>query len=165
MAITPMRRLEASRSLPGQVSLLGSRTLSDGRRVGTPINSAGVPTVAKSLSRIRSRALQLQGGRCFYCSVLMWTDDCAAFANRHRLPPRLAKWLQCTAEHLQARQEGGRDSIKNIAAACRVCNHRRHAQRRIAPTPEEYRALVRKRVSKKAWHPPQVFERGLIGGG
>jgi len=121
--------------------------------------------MAKSLSKIRSRAHQLQGGRCFYCSVLMWTDDCAAFASRYGLTPGLARWLQCTAEHLQARQEGGRDSIKNIAAACRVCNTRRHAQRKIAPTPEEYRALVRKRVSRRAWHPPQVFERGLIGGG
>ena len=118
--------------------------------------------MAKSLSKIRSKALQFQDGRCFYCSVLMWTDDCAAFAKRHGLPPRLAKWLQCTAEHLQARQDGGRDSIRNIAAACRVCNHRRHAQRKTAPTPEEFRALVRKRVSQKAWHPPQVFERGLI---
>ena len=120
--------------------------------------------MAKSLSKNRSRALQFQGGRCFYCSVLMWSDDCAAFARRHGLTPRMARWLQCTAEHLQARQDGGRDSIRNIAAACRVCNHRRHARRKSAPTPEEYRALVRKRVSRKAWHPPQVFEQGLIVG-
>ena len=118
--------------------------------------------MANSLSKIRSRALQIQGGRCIYCSVLMWSDDCAAFAKRHGLSLRAARWLQCTAEHLQARQAGGGDSIKNIAAACRVCNHRRHARRKSAPTPEEYRALVRKRVSRKAWHPPQVFEQGLI---
>ncbi|MBP6107301.1 MAG: HNH endonuclease [Steroidobacteraceae bacterium] len=121
--------------------------------------------MARSLSKIRSRALHSQGGRCFYCSVLMWSDDCAAFARRHGLTPRIARWLQCTAEHLQARQAGGGNSIKNIAAVCRVCNTRRHAQRKIALTPEEYRALVRKRVSRKAWHPPQVFERGLIGSG
>jgi len=121
--------------------------------------------VAKSLFKLRSEAFRRQAGRCFYCSVLMWTDDCAAFAKRHGLPPRLAKWLQCTAEHLQARQEGGRDSIKNIAAACRVCNHRRHAQRKTVPASEAYRALVRKRVARKRWHPSQVFERGLIAGG
>jgi len=118
--------------------------------------------VAQSLSRIRSKALQFQDGRCFYCSVLMWTDDCAAFTRRHGLPPRLAKWLQCTAEHLQARQDGGRDSTGNIAAACRLCNHRRHAQRKLAPPPEKYRALVQRRVSRNRWHDPKVFERGLV---
>ena len=118
--------------------------------------------MAKSLSKVRSSAFRRQAGRCFYCSVLMWSDDCAAFAKRHGLTPRIARWLQCTAEHLQARQAGGGDSIQNIAAACRVCNQRRHARRKIASTPEEYRALVRKRVSRKTWHPPQVFERGLI---
>jgi 5-methylcytosine-specific restriction endonuclease McrA len=120
--------------------------------------------MAKSRSRIRSSAFRRQAGRCFYCGVLMWTENPEAFARAHALPPRLARWLQCTAEHLQARQAGGGDSIKNIAAACRVCNFRRHAQRKTAPTPEEYRRLVRKRVSRNAWHPPQVFERGLIAG-
>jgi 5-methylcytosine-specific restriction endonuclease McrA len=120
--------------------------------------------MARSLSKNRLKALQLQGGRCFYCGVLMWAENPEAFARAYALTSRLTRWLQCTAEHLQARQDGGRDSIKNIAAACRVCNHRRHAQRKIAPTPEDYRALVRKRVSRKAWHPPQVFERGLIAG-
>lgn len=121
--------------------------------------------MARSLSKIRSKALRLQGGRCFYCSVQMWTDDCAAFARRHGLSPRIARWLQCTAEHLQARQEGGRDAVGNVVAACSLCNRRRHAQRKIAPTPEEYSTLVRKRVASRRWHPPQVFERGLIGGG
>lgn len=121
--------------------------------------------MTNSLSKIRSEALRLQGGRCFYCTVLMWTDDCTAFARRHGLSPRLAKWLQCTAEHLQARQDGGRDFSANIAAACRLCNHRRHAQRKVAPTPEQYRALVRKRVSRRGWQFREVFERGLIGRG
>jgi len=118
--------------------------------------------VAQSLSRIRSEAFRRQAGRCFYCNVLMWTDDCVAFAKRHGLSPRAARWLQCTAEHLRARQDGGRESRENIAAACWVCNHRRHAQRKVVPTPDAYRVRVRKRVSRKAWHPPQVFERGLI---
>ena len=118
--------------------------------------------MAKSLSKIRSKALQFQGGRCIYCGVPMWTDDCATFARCHGLSLRIARRLQCTAEHLQARQDGGRDSSGNIAAACRLCNHRRHAQRKIAPTPEEYGALVRRRVASRRWHPPQVFERGLI---
>jgi 5-methylcytosine-specific restriction endonuclease McrA len=120
--------------------------------------------MTKSLSKSRSVRFRRQGGRCFYCSVLMWTDDCVAFARRHGLSPRAARWLQCTAEHLQARQDGGRDATENIAAACRLCNHRRHARRKAAPAPEAYRALVRKRVSRKAWHYPEVFERGLIAG-
>ena len=118
--------------------------------------------MAQSLSRIRFEAFRRQAGRCFYCNVLMWTDDCVAFAKRHGLSPRIARWLQCTAEHLQARQEGGRDSMGNVAAACRLCNHRRHAQRKVAPAPEQYRDLVQRRVSRKRWHYPDVFERGLI---
>ena len=120
--------------------------------------------MAKSLLRIRLDVFHRQAGRCFYCNVLMWTDDCVAFAKRHGLSPRAARWLQCTVEHLCARQDGGRDSRRNIAAACRLCNHRRHAQRKIAPTPEKYRSLVQRRVSRKRWHVPQVFERGLIAG-
>ena len=118
--------------------------------------------MGKSLSKHRSKAHELQGGRCIYCGVVMWTVDCAAFANRHGLTVRLARRLQCTAEHLQARQDGGRDSSKNIAAAYLACNLRRHARRRTTFTPEEYRAFVRSRVSRKAWHPMPVFERGLI---
>lgn len=118
--------------------------------------------MAKPLSNLRLQAYLSQGGRCIYCSVIMWTDDCVAFANRYRLSVRLARLLQCTAEHLQAQRDGGRDSLDNIAAACRCCNHRRHARRGKPPTPEAYREFVRGRVSRKAWHPVQVFDRGLI---
>jgi len=53
----------------------------------------------------------------------------------------------------------------DVRNACRLCNHRRHAQRKVAPTPEEYRALVRRRVARKSWQFREVFERGLIAGG
>lgn len=159
-AIVKVRCRGASHALPGQVDLLGSRTSVIGGRDSTL--SAGEPTMGKSVSKLRSRAHQSQGGRCFYCSVMMWTDDCIDFANRHGLTPSLARWLQCTAEHLHPRQEGGRDSAENIAAACRYCNLRRHARRRKTPTPEEYRSFVRNRVSRKAWHQPQIFDQGLI---
>lgn len=118
--------------------------------------------MAKSLSKYRSKAHQLQGGRCVYCGVIMWTADCPAFAKHHGLTLRSARWLQCTAEHLHPRQEGGDDSPENIAAACRYCNLRRHAGRRKAPRPDEYRSLVRKRVLSKKWHPVQIFNRELI---
>lgn len=118
--------------------------------------------MGKYLFRVRTAAYRRQSGRCFYCRVLMWTDDCAAFAARHALPARIAKWLQCTAEHLRARCDGGRDVPGNIVAACRLCNHRRHAQRKVAPPPTEYQARVQRRIKHKRWHDPQVFQRGLI---
>ena len=92
----------------------------------------------------------------------MCLDDGAAFADHHDLPLGVAKLLRCTAEHLRARRDGGRDAAANIAAACWLCNKRRHT-RKHAPAPEIYRRLVRNRVSRKRWHDPKVFERGLVG--
>ncbi|MDH5274677.1 MAG: HNH endonuclease [Gammaproteobacteria bacterium] len=86
-------------------------------------------------------------------------------AKANRVTLRLVRLLRCTAEHLRPKQDGGGDTFSNIAAACWLCNKRRHAQRKIAPTPETYRALVQRRVSRKRWHAPQVFERGLIVSG
>ena len=114
-----------------------------------------------SLSRARTAAYTRQAGRCLYCGVLMWIDDGAVFADRHGLPRGITRWLQCTAEHLQARRDGGRDAACNIAAACRLCNHRRHA-RKASLSPERYQRLVRTRVSRGRWHPDQVHLRGLI---
>ena len=120
--------------------------------------------MAKTLSKIRAEAFRRQAGRCYYCGVIMCADEPTAFATTYQLTTRLVKLLCCTAEHLAPKQDGGRNSVSNIAAACRLCNHRRHAQRKVAPTPEAYRALVRRRVARKRWHASQVFERGLIAG-
>ena len=76
-----------------------------------------------------------QAGGCYYCTVLMWIDDGVSFARKHELSSRVARWLRCTAEHLLARRDGGRDSRDNIVAACLVCNLRRHRGRTKAPTP------------------------------
>jgi hypothetical protein len=92
----------------------------------------------------------------------MWLDDGASFAVRHGLPQRISRWLQCTAEHLQARRDGGADSPNNIVAACHCCNLRRHRGRKIAPTPKAYQSTVRKRVARGRWHLPQVFQQGLV---
>jgi hypothetical protein len=92
----------------------------------------------------------------------MCADEPTAFATAYRLTRRLVKSLYCTAEHLVPKQDGGCNSVGNTAAACWLCNHRRHKQRKVAPTPDAYRALVRRRVARKRWHAPQVFERGLI---
>ena len=114
----------------------------------------------KSLLRARSIAFGRQSGRCLYCGVPMWSDDSTAFANQHGISPHLAKWLQCTAEHLHARCDGGTDAAKNIAAVCWLCNHRRHA-RRSPLTPQQYQQLVRKRVLAGRWHPPEILTKGL----
>ena len=116
----------------------------------------------KSLHRARAAAYSRQGGRCFYCGVLMWVDDGASFASSHGLPRGITRWLQCTAEHLQARRDGGADSPVNIVAACHCCNLRRHRGRKVAPAPEEYQRLVKSRVARRRWHFRQVFERGLV---
>jgi len=108
---------------------------------------------------LRQQAFNRQGGFCYYCDVRMWLNSpeeldlpgCFAAARR----------LQCTAEHLVSRSDGGRDSAKNIVAACAHCNHTRHRQKR-PPEPPQYRTKVRGRVAQGGWHHPWVFTRGLL---
>lgn len=115
----------------------------------------------KSVYRARHAAFRRQAERCCYCSVLMWIDDAVSFAVRHGLTRGIVRGLQCTAEHLRAKQDGGRDTADNIAAACWLCNHRRHARK--APlSPKAYRRLVRRRVSQQCWHPAPVYSQGLV---
>jgi len=95
----------------------------------------------------------------------MWDKDPELFAKTHRLSPRVMRGLQCTAEHLQARQDGGRDTQENIVAACLRCNRQRHQGWKKAPEPETYLQHVRRQLSQKVWHRAPVFERGLIAGG
>ncbi|NDZ12027.1 hypothetical protein C7T35_15520 [Variovorax sp. WS11] len=64
------------------------------------------------LQKYRTSAIQAQRGRCIYCRQPMGRD--------------------ATAEHLCARQDGGTDRKGNIVAACRRCNHRRHADKACA---------------------------------
>jgi len=106
------------------------------------------------IQRLRTDAFHAQKGRCCYCSLPMWNaspDELKPFG----LPARTANPLRCTAEHLVAQQDGGKDVADNIAAACWLCNQRRH-QRKSPPSPEAYRAFVQKRLAKGKWHPPGV---------
>nr|WP_297801524.1 HNH endonuclease [Arenimonas sp. GDDSR-1] len=80
----------------------------------------------------------------------MWNESPKEL-ERYGLRPSTAKPLRCTAEHLVAQQDGGRDVEGNIAAACRLCNARRH-KRRKPPTPEDYRIFVQKRIAKGRWY-------------
>lgn len=89
------------------------------------------------LSKLRDYAYNRQDGKCWYC-------DCAMRPASDPSPRR------CTAEHLHARCDGGKDVPQNIVAACWLCNNRRH--RRKAPkTPEDYRNFVRERVAQGRW--------------
>ena len=126
------------------------------------VSRTGVLTVTRSVSRLRFKAFHRQAGRCYYCGVQMWLGDVADFAVRHRLSRGVARWLQCTAEHLKPRSDGGRDSAQNIVAACSYCNLRRHKGRADAPTPDAYRHLIQLRLSRRRWHAPPVFDRGLL---
>ncbi|WP_374104148.1 HNH endonuclease [Burkholderia sp. LMG 13014] len=80
---------------------------------------------------------------------------------RYKLSRRQALQLQCTAEHLHARMDGGKDCQGNIVAACRICNARRH-RRKAARDPREHRSYVRRCINRRKWHGKWVFESGLI---
>lgn len=93
------------------------------------------------LLRLRAASYKAQDSRCFYCGVVMWLGDSSAYQERFGLNPRRIRAFQCTAEHLQARCDGGLDEETNVVAACRECNKRRHRRLRGAPSPIEYGAL------------------------
>lgn len=71
--------------------------------------------------------------------------------------------LQCTAEHLIPRSEGGSDMPSNIVAACLHCNGTRH-KRKIPPSPGRYLSLVRSRIAEGRWHPAGIVKvlRGVL---
>ncbi|WP_370315223.1 HNH endonuclease signature motif containing protein [Roseivivax marinus] len=78
----------------------------------------------------------------------MWDDAEVPFGKGNgKAAPHL---LRCTAEHLQARSDGGKDTFDNIVAACWFCNTRRHNQK-VPLEPEAYRQHVRRRMSAGRW--------------
>ncbi|MGN5479504.1 HNH endonuclease [Cupriavidus basilensis] len=115
-----------------------------------------------TLARLRTLAFQLQSGRCYYCCCPMWQQSMDAFAATFHLSSRQARNLQCTAEHLHARVDGGGDSESNIVAACRLCNARRH-QRKDARDAIHHKEHVARLMRRTRWHAPWVFEKILHG--
>ena len=107
--------------------------------------------MTNSIAKNRNTAFQRQNGHCCYCGFKMWQKSPAEFAKAHGISAAQARHFQCTAEHLQARQDGGTDRLGNIAAACLRCNNLRHARAK-PPQPPEYQELVQKRLSKGKWH-------------
>ncbi len=106
------------------------------------------------LKIFRRKAFTQQFGRCFYCKLPMWEEDSERFAEEHGLRLGLSKHLKCTAEHVQARQDGGTICVNNIVAACAWCNTRRHLGRHLkAPSSECYQSAVRHLMGTGKWHP------------
>ncbi len=107
-----------------------------------------------TLQRLRRQAFIKQHGCCFYCGHPVWEDDQQTFAKIHGIAARLCRHLRCTAEHLLARKDNGRELCDNIVAACLWCNRERHRGRQHhAPEPAIYKTWVRAQVSKAKWHP------------
>lgn len=110
------------------------------------------------IQRLRTLAFHAQAGRCCYCGLRMWLHCPSELGLR----ARSALPLQCTAEHLVAKQDGGKDVAENIAAACWLCNSRRH-KRKAPPNPTAYGAFVRKRVARGKWHCASVLRLARQG--
>ncbi|MFA1287317.1 HNH endonuclease [Xanthomonas axonopodis pv. nakataecorchori] len=100
------------------------------------------------LQFLRTVAFHAQQGRCCYCEQPMWLTS----PTELELSPRCARYSQCTAEHLLAQQDAGKDTRGNIAAACWTCNQRRHRRKKLL-TPEAFKALVRRMVAAGKWWP------------
>jgi hypothetical protein len=124
----------------------------------------------KSIIRIRNlrhKAAESQGWQCYYCQLPMWETDPKIFATRFRVSGRAALLFRCTAEHLEARCDGGRDIQENIVAACQYCNKNRHRKKRPKDA-TSYASFVRSRIEEGRWHPVMLknpsdyiaFEKG-----
>lgn len=113
----------------------------------------------------REQAFVRQSGRCFYCRCEMWRGDgSASFRERYSLTSGQARALRCTAEHIVAKCDGGKDNAENIAAACERCNFGRHARKK-PKTPAEFAAHVGRRIRALRWHNFDVRSRGLLSSG
>jgi len=109
------------------------------------------------IARYRASAFNRQSGLCFYCGCPMWDGRADAFIARYKLSSRQALQLQCTAEHLHARADGGKDCQRNIVAACRFCNARRH-HRQAARDSAAHRMHVQRCMDRGKWHAKWAFD-------
>jgi hypothetical protein len=110
---------------------------------------------SNKLKTLRKQAAQRQGGRCFYCERPMWDANPKKFIVHYGISPGLAKRFQCTAEHVEARCDGGKDVAPNIVAACLFCNATRHRKKHPVDA-ARHASIVRSRLAKGRWHPPHV---------
>lgn len=104
-----------------------------------------------TLIKSRLKAFNLQQGRCIYCEWPMWLNDHESFAKTLKITAKQTRLLQCTAEHLKAKQDGGKDVESNIVAACYYCNQKRH-KCKSPKDPMSYKLYVIKRLKKGKWN-------------
>lgn len=111
------------------------------------------------IQKNRLHSARVQDNRCFYCGLPMWqSTNQDEFSQSYNLTKGQAPWLQCTAEHLTAKSDGGGNERSNIVAACRYCNEKRHQYRK-PPSPERYKKLVTGRIAKGKWFPESILSR------
>lgn len=103
-----------------------------------------------TLTKIRRKKMLAQRGRCYYCGLPMWDKALDQQLPKSCRSTKLPKALQCTAEHLKPRSEGGEDSEANVVAACIFCNAARHRRKR-PRSPADHLAHVRKRMDAGRW--------------
>jgi 5-methylcytosine-specific restriction endonuclease McrA len=111
-----------------------------------------------SVQKYRHQAFLSQEHRCYYCGFLMWESSPEEFAAFHKISSSQAQRFKCTAEHLDARQDGGKNAKSNIVAACLHCNQTRHRMKP-APTPEVLRRAISKQLQNKCWHRKHVVQQ------
>lgn len=104
-----------------------------------------------AIKKNRHQAFKSQLGLCFYCNQPMWEKNPNSFISKYGLKSSVVKHLQCTAEHLIPRSEGGNNSKQNIVAACRYCNSTRHMSKKVL-NPENYKKFVLEKLKIKQWH-------------
>jgi 5-methylcytosine-specific restriction endonuclease McrA len=138
--------LSSDRHLAHLRPVAGWRFVSSGRsvphqgRTGSRLQPYGV-LVQTTLVKRRKAAFLAQQGLCFYCRCQMLPATQASRSDQFRI---------CTAEHLQARQDGGTDRQANLVAACWYCNHSRHTKFG-GCSPSRYKRLVKQEVRKGGW--------------
>ncbi|RIX42509.1 MAG: restriction endonuclease [Rhodocyclales bacterium GT-UBC] len=110
------------------------------------------------LFKYRHLAFVAQNERCYYCGFLMWESAPESFAKTHKISLSQAQRFKCTAEHLEARQDGGTDAKSNVVAACLHCNQTRH-RIRPAPSPSALKAQIAKQLKNNGWHKKKVADR------
>jgi hypothetical protein len=104
----------------------------------------------KRTSKIRRAKMLAQGGRCYYCDQPMWEHKMELGERPDRWANGKPRALQCTAEHLIPRSDGGADTPENIVAACWFCNITRHKKKQ-ARSPQQHREHARKRMRQGGW--------------
>lgn len=142
-----MRSAGRLNPLTGYCSTIGRALRPDARPLAQPSRGPSIQEslMTSQIQKSRKASFDLQAGKCHYCGLRMWLGS-----------PCGPSPLRCTAEHLTPRSEGGADSRTNIVAACLHCNRTRH-KRKKPPTPERYRAEVRRRVARGRWLPKSIL--------